>query len=168
MVQQARQDAMRKEIITPQTGRTSESTQWLNLLQIAKVEITSEDDLFPIEHALDLAVTTGWRAAGTGPQTIRLRFDEPQELHRIQIHIIDRASERTQELALSVELAGSGRLEILRQQFNFSPGGSTEELEDLNVDLAHVTMLELVIDPDRAHVSAHSQNYATLTALRLS
>ena len=159
---------MRKEFITPQGERATESTPWLNLLQIAKVEITSEDDLFPIEHALDLAVTTGWRAAGTGPQTIRLRFDEPQELHRIQIHIIDRVSERTQELTLSVELAGAGRQELLRQQFNFSPGGSTEELEDLRVELAHVTMLELVIDPDRAHISAHSENYATVTALRLS
>jgi len=159
---------MRKEFITPQGERATESTPWLNLLQIAKVDITSEDDLFPIEHALDLAVTTGWRAAGTGPQTIRLRFDEPQELHRIQIHIIDRVSERMQELTLSVELAGAGRQEVLRQQFNFSPGGSTEELEDLRVELAHVTMLELVIDPDRAHISAHSENYATVTALRLS
>jgi hypothetical protein len=159
---------MRKEIITAQGERVAQPAPWLDLTTIARVEITSEDDLFPIEHALDHAKTTGWRAAHTGPQTIRLRFDEPQELHRIQIHIIDRASERTQELALTVELIGCGRQEVLRQQFNFSPGGSTEELEDLNVELAHVSMLELVIDPDRAHVSAHSQNYATLTALRLS
>lgn len=159
---------MRKEIITPQGERATQPEPWLDLTKIARVEITSEDDLFPIEHALDHAITTGWRAAQTGPQTIRLLFDEPQELHRIQIHIIDRASERSQELTLSVELAGSGRQEVLRQQFNFSPRGTTEEIEDLSLELAHVTMLELVIDPDRAHVSAHSQNFATLTALRLA
>lgn len=159
---------MRKEFITQQGERVTESLPWLDLTQIAKVEITSEDDLFPIEHALDHAISTGWRASSPGPQTIRLRFDQPQELHRIQIHIIDRASERTQELTLAVELAGGGRQEVLRQQFNFSPGGSSEEFEDLNVELAHVTLLELVIDPDRAHNPADSQNYATLTALRLS
>lgn len=158
---------MRKQIITPQGQRAAQTTPWLNLDQIATVEITSEDDLFPIENALSNTATTGWRAASTGPQIIRLLFDEPQELHRIHIHIIDRAAERTQEMNLSVVLAGSGQQEVWRQQFNFSPSGTTEEIEDLSLDLAHVIALELRIDPDRAHNPADSRNYATLTSLRL-
>ena len=158
---------MRKRIITPQGERVAERTQWLNLEQLATVDISSEDDLFPIEHALGNSLSTGWRAASTGPQTIRLRFDDPQELHRIQIHVVDRAAERTQEMTLSVEIVGVGKQEVWRQQFNFSPSGTTEELEDLTVELAHVTSLELRIDPDRAHIPAHSQNYATLTALKV-
>lgn len=159
---------MRKEFITAQGQRTVTPAPWLDLDQIATVEITSENDLFPIEHALGHTVSTGWCAATTGPQIVRLRFDQPQQIHRIEIHIADRASERSQELTLSVEMAGMGRQEVLRQQFNFSPHGSTEELEQLSVSLAHVTALELRIDPDRAHNPADSQNYAVLTALRLA
>ena len=158
---------MRKRIIKTQVQPVAQTSRWLNLQQIATAEITSEDDLFPIEHALSNTVSTGWRAANAGPQTIRLVFDEPHELHRIHIHIIDRAAERTQEMTLSVEMAGVGQQEVWRQQFNFSPSGTTEELEDISIELRNVTVVELRIDPDRAHDPAHSQNYATLTSLRL-
>ena len=44
---------------------------------MASVELTSEDDAFPIESALLGQVKQGWRAAGPGVQTIRLIFDQP-------------------------------------------------------------------------------------------
>ena len=55
---------------------SSEGT-WLNLDEIATVEISSEDPLFPIEHALSSAPSAGWRAAAKGPQLIRINFDQP-------------------------------------------------------------------------------------------
>jgi hypothetical protein len=39
--------------------------------------------------------------------------------------------------------------EVVRQQWNFSPDGSTSESEDYIVDLTAVSILELTIDPDR-------------------
>ena len=53
--------------------------------------------------------------------------------------------------------------EIVRQQWTFSPTGSTQEIEDYAVELESVTKLELVIDPDRGR----GQSLATLNALRL-
>ncbi len=38
---------------------------------------------------------------------------------------------------------------VVRQQWNFSPDGSTAESEDYAIDLKRVSILELTIDPDR-------------------
>ncbi len=159
---------MRKSLIHPENRSSSEPSPWLDLEAIAHVQISSEDDLFPIEHALGQTISTGWRGSLPGPQVIRLIFDEPIELHHVQIHIIERASERSQELALYAETVGSGLQELRRQQFTFSPHGSTEEIEDFEFNLAHVTMLEIRIDPDRRHEPGRSQTYATLAALRIA
>ncbi len=53
------------------------------------------------------------------------------------------------------------------QQFTFSPGGSTEEIEEFQVVLDGVRVLELRIDPDRAHDPKTSLTYASLMALRV-
>ena len=54
--------------------------------------------------------------------------------------------------------------EIVRQQWNFSPAGSTSEVEDYEVDLNGVSELELVITPDLTHHEAS----ATLAAWRVA
>ena len=59
--------------------------------------------------------------------------------------------------------SGGNGAEIVRQRWNFSPGGSTTERENYAVQLERVSMLELTIDPD---VSGHAV-FATLTALRV-
>jgi hypothetical protein len=159
---------MRKSIVSPSpVAATPIRDLWRDLERIARVEITSEDPAFPIEHALGRTETTGWRAAETGPQVIRLHFDEPLAIHRIQIHFIEKIADRSQEFAL---YAGSGTElhEVVRQQFTFSPGGSTEEIEDYTVALDGVTVLELKIDPDRSHDPKLSQSFAALQSLRLA
>lgn len=159
---------MQKTIMSAGEHGLVQEASWIDLEANATVEITSEDERFPIEHALGRIMSTGWRAAGTGPQIIRLRFAEPQEINRIQIHVVERAAERMQEIAVFVEMVGVGRQEVRRQQFTFSPHGSTEELEDFAVSLKQVTMLELKIDPDRSHDPNRSVNYASLVSLRLA
>jgi hypothetical protein len=159
---------MRKSIVTPSpVAATPIPNLWRNLERIARVEITSEDEAFPIEHALGKTESTGWRAAGTGPQVIRMHFDEPLTIHRIHLHFIEKATERSQEFAI---FAGSGAelREVVRQQFTFSPGGSTEEIEDYTVSLDGVTVMELKIDPDRSHDPSQSRSYASLQSLRLA
>ena len=159
---------MRKSIVSPSAATASRiRDNWRDLERIARVELSSEDANFPIEHALGKTPTTGWRASATGPQVIRLQFDEPQTIRRIHVHFVDRDAERQQEFAV---YAGSGAelKEVKRQQWSFSPHGATEEIEDYTVDLNGVTTLELRIDPDRSHDPAQSQNYASLTSLKLA
>ena len=159
---------MRKSIVSPSAvAATPISDLWRDLERIARVEISSEDEQFPIENALGKKSTTGWRAAGTGPQLIRLHFDEPMNIKRLQLHFVDRTAERSQEFAVYAG-AGSELKEVVRQQWTFSPHGSTEEIEDYPVNLSGITTLEVRIDPDRSHDPKQSQNYASLQSLKLA
>jgi hypothetical protein len=159
---------VRKSIVSPAAATNAPIKDlWRDLERIARVEISSEDPQYPIEHALGRAEATGWRAAETGPQLIRLHFDEPQAIKRIHVHFVERSAERSQEFAV---YAGTGAemKEIVRQQWSFSPHGSTEEIEDFSVNLSGVTTLELRIDPDRSHDPKQSQTYASLQSLKLA
>jgi hypothetical protein len=159
---------MRKSIVSPSAvTATPISDLWRDLERIARVEISSEDELFPIENALGKKSATGWRAAGTGPQLIRLHFDEPLNIKRLRLHFLDKTAERSQEFAV---YAGSGAelKEVVRQQWSFSPNGSTEEIEDFTVNLSGITTMEVRIDPDRSHDPKLSQSYASLQSLKLA
>jgi hypothetical protein len=141
---------MRKRIIDSQrpTAGADSNDGWLDLSQIATVEVTSEDPHFPIESVF-AGRDSGWRAHNSGEQQIRLIFDEPISLRRIQLRFDEPAVERTQEFTLrwSSQQGGPGK-EIVRQQWNFAPQGATAEVEDYTVDLENLCVLELVIRPD--------------------
>ncbi len=123
------------------------TTHWLDLQHLAQVEITSEEAAHPIEAAL-LPGGAGWCAAHAGEQTIRILFDAPQNIRRVQLLINEEHQTRTQEFALRWSAdGGQSYREIVRQQYNFNPG-MTRELEDYTVELAGVTTLELVIKPE--------------------
>jgi hypothetical protein len=141
---------MRKSIITPGgQDQPAPADEWLDLDRLARVEITSEDPGHPIEAALIPDRGMGWRAAGPGAQTVRLWFDEPRRVRRFWLHFAEPATGRTQELVLRWATGdGQPPREVVRQQWTFSPGGSTHETEDYRVDLWGVTMLELTITPD--------------------
>jgi hypothetical protein len=160
---------MRKSIVTSTAVPTVPIDDlWRDLERIARIEMTSEDEAFPIEHAIGKTTTTGWKASSPGPQVIRLHFDEPLAIRRIELRFIDRAAERSQEFAIFAKGDDGTLREIVRQQFSFSPGGSTEEIEDYALALAGVTVLELQIDPDRSHDPAHSKNYASIQSLKIA
>jgi hypothetical protein len=110
---------------------------------------TSEDAAHPIESALIPRARDSWRAAQPGEQTLRLLFDEPLRLRRIYLVFCEDELERTQEFVLRWSPdEGRTYLEILRQQYNFSPPGTTREVEDYAVSLEGVTALELKVVPD--------------------
>lgn len=141
---------MRKKIIAPVRKETvSPDQDWLNVEELAEVEITSEDATHPIESALLPGSTSGWRAAGPGKQTIRLLFAHPQRLRRIWLNFVETHTERMQEYVLRWSPDGGQSFrEIVRQQWNFSTEGATSETEDHHVELPGVTVLELSITPD--------------------
>jgi hypothetical protein len=157
---------MRKRLINPISNDLPvRGEKWLDLDSAAMVEVTSEERNFPVESALGLVEKTGWRAGDSGPQTIRLIFDEPQRLARIALIFEEIEIDRTQEFVLrwSADRGQSFR-EILRQHWNFSPPNTTREVEDFTVELSDVTVLELIIFPDISRGIAR----ASLRSLRLS
>lgn len=141
---------MRKSVLSPlATEQRPSLDASLDLEQLASVEISSEDPAHPFENALHGEQTDGWRAATPGRQTIRLQFDEPRAIHRIHLEFREPHRERSQEFSLSATMANQHRQEIVRQQWTFSPNGSTTEVEDYTVHLPDVSVLELTIDPGR-------------------
>ncbi len=122
---------------------------WLDLESLASVEVTSEDEAHPVESALAEGGGAGWRAARPGRQVIRLLFDEPQSLKRVRLLFEEESRGRTQEFALRWSPDGEQTYrEVVRQQYTFSPPGTTREAEEYRVDLDGVTALELRIIPD--------------------
>jgi uncharacterized protein (DUF736 family) len=157
---------MRKRITRPHYTQLSGESDpdWLDLEHIATVEVTSEDPSFPVESAFGSEDGPGWRASQAGEQQIRIIFDEPVLLHRIQLRFDEVECDRTQEFSLRWwPAAGGPTIEIVRQQWNFSPTGSTTEIEDYVVDLNAVSLLELAIRPDLSRRDA----VATLSSWRL-
>lgn len=157
---------MRKRLISESLpGSSIPPGNWLNLEELAEVELTSETPDYPIEAALLPSMSQGWRAADTGQQTIRLLFMQPQHIHRIQLSFQESAVSRTQEYILRwSQDNGRSFREIVRQQWNFSPEGSATESEDHAVELSGVTVIELSITPDIS-----GQNVcASLEKLRLA
>ena len=157
---------MRKHIIKatePNPPGTSEG--WLNLKEIAQVEVSSEDPQYPIESAFTHGESLGWRASQPGEQTIRLLFDEPKDIRRIWLRFSEPQVERTQQFTLHWADSQPGPFrEIVRQQWNFNPRSSTMEVEDYKVELHHVLTLELVIDPDLGK----NQAFAALVDWRIA
>src|ERR1022692_2153313 len=156
---------MRKRLITPSPQETPFLDEgWLDLDGAAIVEVTSEDKQYPVESALVSGEMRGWRAAGSGSQTIRLIFDKPQRLARIALVFEETEVERTQEFVLRWSSDGGRSFrEIVRQQWNFSPPNAIREVEEYPVELSGVTVLELIIVPDISRGSAR----ASLKSLRL-
>ncbi len=142
---------MRKRLIVSSPPSPPGPGTWLDLEHLASVEATSEDPHFPIESAFAPEAAVGWRASDAGEQLIRLVFDQPQDVHRIQLHFSETAVERTQEFVLHWAPRGGVLKEIVRQRWNFSPAGATTELEDYSPHLAGVSVLQLTIKPDISH-----------------
>lgn len=155
---------MRKKIIgTPTEASISAGGVWLDLEELAQVELTSEAPLHPIENALN-GTGTGWRAAGPGEQTLRLRFDHPRPIGKIRLVFREEEVQRTQEFVLKWAGDGGELREVVRQQFNFSPPQTRLEVEEYRVDLPQVRVLELSITPDKSGENAP----AALTEWRLA
>ena len=157
---------MRKKIIksTDQRLETLIENNWLNIENIADVEVTSENERYPVESALILDSSSGWVAGEEGIQTIRVVFNEPQNIQRVMLKFSESSVERTQEYVLNWYAEDGEPHEIVRQQWNFNPNGSTIEVENHHVILADVSVLELCINPN----ISSSNSKASLEKLRVA
>lgn len=155
---------MKKRMIAAAPSASTAEAEWLRLDELAEVEITSEDPNHPIEAALGAAGQGGWKAATPGEQTIRLIFNPPRVVKTVQLVFEERERERRQEFVLSATTPGGLSRELVRQQFNFSPGGATREQETYHIDLPAVAVLELTLTPDVSGGDAR----ASLQQLRIA
>jgi hypothetical protein len=143
---------MRKTIINQAVkDGLSLNLSFLDLEQLAQVEFTSECQDHSIESALLLtdSLGSGWQAANSGEQTIRVVFDQPRTIEHIFLVFDELQQSRTQEFVL-LWLADDEDCyrEILRQQYHFSPPNTTCETEHYEVKLNQLKVLELRIIPD--------------------
>jgi len=157
---------MRKRLISsPGKIDSSPADDWLELQNVALVEVTSEADGYPVEGALLLHQERGWRAGTPGTQIIRLLFDEPQTIRTICLLFRESQAARTQEFLLRWLPHGTALWkDVVRQQWNFSPPHTAEERETYKVDLASAAGLELSINPDVSRQGVR----ASLESMQLS
>ena len=156
---------MLKRLIPHPVQDSPNQEQWLDLSTFpVTVEVTSEDPSHPVDRALLEEHDVGWRAAESGVQTMRLLFDKPWDVERILLCFVETASVRTQEFVLRWSKGAGGLKEIVRQQWNFSPGAAPSEMENYVVSLRALRVLELTINPDITGANA----YAGIRRLRLA
>ncbi len=139
----------------------------IEVAAMTTVLVTSEDPGHPVDHAFDDHPGQGgtrWLAGESGEQVLILAFDVPQSIRRVLLEVEEREVARTQEIQLACSGDG-GRTyrELVRQEYNFSPPGTTFEREDWTVTTEGVTHPRLQIKPDKGGKPSR----ATITTLAL-
>ena len=89
-----------------------------------------------------------WSADSPGEQFIDIRFHHPTSVGRLRVVSSEAEQSRTQEITIWASLhRGEQHREVLRQQFNFSPRGATEEVEEYVLQLEEVSGIQFRIVP---------------------
>jgi len=158
---------LRKHLLTDHPiGQVAEPGE-KDIAALATVGVTSEATDYPIDHAFDSHRGPGgsrWVAGAPGPQRLLLTFDAPQTLRRLRLEVEEHEVSRTQDLQVAISRDGGHTYQtLLRQEYTFSPPGTTFECEEWAIPVEGVTHLQLVITPDKGGAPC----YATLTTLAL-
>jgi hypothetical protein len=144
---------LRKQIINENPKTQAPMPGEIDVAAVATVLVTSEDPGHAVDHAFDNRRGPGgsrWVAEEPGEQTVILAFDAPQTIRRVILEVEEHEVARTQEVQLAVSVDGGPTYrELVRQEFNFSPPGTTFEREDWAVAAEGVTHLRLWIKPDK-------------------
>lgn len=158
---------LRKQILRESPQPVIFQPQELDVVATATVQVTSEAADHPIDNVFDRQRGLGgsrWMAAGPGEQLLILAFDSPQAIRCISLEVEEQEVSRTQELQVAVSQDGGQTYrELLRQEYTFSPPGTTFEREEWSVTAKGVTHLRLWINPDKGGKPCR----ATLTSLSL-
>jgi hypothetical protein len=157
---------LRKQILTTRT-MSGRGAAEMDIAAVATVLVSSEDPRHPIDYAFDGQRGAGasrWIAAQSGEQTLILAFDAPQTVRKILVEVGEREISRTQELAISISQDGGQTYrELMRQEYNFSPPGTTLEHEEWSIKADAISHLQLRIKPNKGGQAGR----ATLTTLAL-
>ena len=158
---------LRKKILTTHQTMSSRGAAEKDIAAVATVLVSSEDPRHPIDYAFDGQRGPGasrWIAAQSGEQALILAFDTPQTIRKSLVEVEEPEISRTQEMAVSISQDGGQTYrELMRQEYNFSPPGTTLEHEEWSIKADAVSHLQLRIKPDKGGKPCQ----ATLTALAL-
>jgi hypothetical protein len=158
---------LRKHILIECPTAQASPLEEKDIAALATVLVTSETVDHPIDHLFDTRRGPGgsrWVAAEPGEQVLILAFDVAQTIRRVSLEVEELEVSRTQELALSVSADGGQTYrELRRQEYTFSPPGTTFEREDWAVTAEGITHLQLRIKPDKGGKPCR----ATLTSLTI-
>lgn len=156
---------LRKQIMKVRSPRLSRGE--ISIPEAATVFVTSETAGHPVDCICDGGRgpgSTRWIADESGDQVLVLAFDTARNLHKVSLEVEEPDVSRTQELALSISRDwGQTYREVLRQEYNFSPPGTTFEHEEWRVPAEGVTNLLFWIRPDKGGRSCR----ASITSLAL-
>jgi hypothetical protein len=159
---------LRKQIIPGHSSAPASLQGAISVADVATVQVTGEQADHPIDNAFDRDRGPGgsrWIADGPGKQTLTLVFDSPQTIRQIGVEIEELDVSRTQELSVSVSSNGGQTYrELVRQEFTFSPPGTSFERELWSILAEGVTHLRVEIKPDKGGRVGR----ATLTSLTLA
>jgi hypothetical protein len=137
----------------PDDRRTGDAGDGMYIPERATVLVTSEAAEHPVDCLFDGHDGPGgtrWVAAVDGEQVLILAFDTPQTIQEVSLETEELQASRTQVLTLALsQNAGRTYREILRQEFNFSPPGTTFERERWTVPATMVSHLRVTIRPDK-------------------
>lgn len=141
-------------------SRQPADIRWLDLDVLAEVTITvGGRRVARSPHA--------WSADCPGEQLIEIRFHHPASVSRLRVVSSEVEQSRTQEMTIWASLLrGERHREVVRQQFNFSPNGATEEVEEYAVELEGVSAIQLRIVPsvDGCRAVAHVSDLRVASA----
>jgi len=144
------------------------SGEGMSIPDSATVMVTSEMSEHPIDHMFDGhhgPRSTKWVAGEAGDQSVILAFDTPCNLRKVSLEVEETDVERTQELTLAISHDGGQTYrEVLRQEYTFSPPGTTFEREEWCVPAVSVTNLWVWLRPDKGKAV---DCRATITSLTL-
>lgn len=158
---------LRKQIIKPLPETPAPMPGEIDIAARATVQMTSESTEHPVDHAFDNRRGPGatrWVAGEPGEQAVFLAFDAPQTIRQVILEVEETEVARTQELQLAVSNDDAQTYrELLRQEYNFNPPGTTFEREIWAVSAEGVTHLRLQIKPDKGGKPCR----ATITSLVL-
>jgi hypothetical protein len=159
---------LRKRILDRPPAIPSRPPGEKDIAALATVSVTSEAADHPVDNVFDDARGPGgsrWMAADPGEQMLLLAFDVPQAIRTISLEVEERDVSRTQELHLALSQDGGQTYrEVVRQEYNFAPPGTTFEREQWSVNAHGVTHVQLVIRPDKSSRPCR----ATLTSFALA
>jgi F5/8 type C domain len=158
---------LRKKLLDAEATTDVGNDDEIDIVGCATIAYSSENPAHPIGHLFDghsgLGGTLWISARPDTVERVIVKFDELQPISRLVYEVEEAVRERTQEVRVEVsENGGRTYRQILVQEYNFSPRGTTYQREELRFNRLQANRLRFTIVPNK-----NGSGTATLTALRL-
>jgi hypothetical protein len=139
---------VRRELAWPAIEKGDE----IDLPAVAKVSVSSEKSLYPIDNVFDAQRWPGgscWVASESGEQTVIVSFDSPRTLRAVAIELEERGGTRTQEVAVETSADhGVTYQPVASETFELAPYGTSFAAKTFSFSREAVTHVKLRVRPE--------------------